>query len=81
MPLKCNTKKIPFCMSSGKLFLKHGLKDDHWVGHKVMKPVDDVEFKKRKELREGKNDKSDNFEMEILDEGTLDKALESTEKL
>ena len=32
-------------------------------------------------LREGNNSKSDNFEMDILDEGALDKALEGPEKL
>ena len=41
-----------------------------------MKPVDDVEFQKRNAWREVKNYKRDNFEMEILDEGALDKALE-----
>ena len=46
-----------------------------------MKPVDTVEFKKRKALQEGKNGESDNFDMEILDEGALDKALEGFEKL
>ena len=46
-----------------------------------MKPVDTVVFQKRKAPREGKNDKIDNFEMEILDECALDKALEGPEKL
>ena len=41
-----------------------------------MKPVDDVEFQKRNAWREVKNYKWDNFEMEILGEGALDKALE-----
>ena len=40
-----------------------------------MKPVDDMAFNKRKATREGNNDKSDNFEMEILDEGALNKVL------
>ena len=40
--LKCDDKKTPFCMSSKKFFLKDCLHDNHWVGHSVMKPVDDV---------------------------------------
>ena len=40
-----------------------------------MKSVGAVEFQKIKSMREGKNDKSDNFEMDILDKGALDKAL------
>ena len=46
-----------------------------------MKPFNSVEAQKRKATRKGKNDKSDNFEMEILDEGALDKALEGPEEL
>ena len=45
-----------------------------------MKPVYDVVFQKIKSMREGNNDKIDNFEMEILDEVTLDKALTVPEK-
>ena len=62
-------------MFSNKLILKYGLQDNHWVGNSVMKQVDAVVFQKRKALRYGKNDKSNNFEMEIIDEGDLDKAL------
>ena len=40
-----------------------------------MKPVYSAEFQKRRALREGKNDKIDNFEIDILDEGVLDKAM------
>ena len=32
-------------------------------------------FQKIKAIREGKNDQSENFEMKILDEGALDKAM------
>ena len=46
-----------------------------------MKLVDAVVFQGKKALREGKNDKSDNFEMDILNENALDKALEGPEKL
>ena len=46
-----------------------------------MKPVDYVVFQRRNVLREGNSDKSENFEMEILGEGVLDKALEGPEKL
>ena len=45
------------------------------MGHLVMKPVDTVEFQKRKAPREGNNNGINNFEMEILDEGLLDKAM------
>ena len=45
-----------------------------------MKPVDAEEFQKRKAPREGNNDKSDNFEMKILDEGAIDKALKGPGK-
>ena len=37
-------------------------------------------FQNIKALREGNNDESDNFEMDILDEGDLDKVLEGPEK-
>ena len=70
MPLKHDSKKIPFCMSYKKLFLKDGLQDNHWVGQSSMKWVD----------RWGKNDERDNFEMDILDEGALDKVLIIPEK-
>ena len=40
-----------------------------------MKPVDAVAFKKIKATREGNNNERDNFEIEIIDEGALDKAL------
>ena len=46
-----------------------------------MKPVDDVEFQKIKTMRERNNYESDNFEIEILDESALDKALLVTEKI
>ena len=81
VPLKRDTKKTLFCISSDNFFLKYGLQYNHWVGHSVKITVDTVEFKKRKALWEGKNGESDNFDMEILDEGALDKALEGSEKL
>ena len=40
-----------------------------------MKPVDAVVFQKIKSMREGNNDESNNFEMDILDEVALDKSL------
>ena len=75
MPLKRGTKKNPYFISSTKLFLKDILQDNHWVGHSVMKPVVAVLFHKIISMREGNNYESDNFEMDILDEGALDKAL------
>ena len=44
-----------------------------------MKPVYVVEFQKIKPIREDSNDEIDNFEVEILDEGALDKSLEVPE--
>ena len=45
-----------------------------------MKPVDYAEHQKVKATREVKNYESDNFEMEIIDEGALDKVLTVPEK-
>ena len=45
-----------------------------------MKLIDAVVFWKRKAMIEGSNDQSKNFEMDILDEGALYKALTVTEK-
>ena len=44
-----------------------------------MRLVDAVAFQKRKSMREGNNDKINNFEMEILDDSELDKALEGND--
>ena len=66
-------------MSFDKSFFKYGLQYNHWVSHLVMKIVYYVVFQKVKLIREGNNDKNDNFEMDISDEGTLDKVLEVTE--
>ena len=38
-------------------------------------------FQNRKSTREGKNDKSDNFEMDIIYEGALNTALEVPAKI
>ena len=48
MPLKLNTKKTPFFMSSAKLCLKEDLQYNHWFVQSVIIPVDDVVFQKRK---------------------------------
>ena len=45
-----------------------------------MKPLDDVAFQKIKSMWKCNNDDSDNFEMDILDEGALDKALKVPRK-
>ena len=58
----------------------NGLKYNHWVRHSVIKSFDSMAFQKRKSTREGKNDKSDNFEMDIFDEVVLDKAQTVPEK-
>ena len=59
-----------------KVLLKYGLQNNYWFGHSVMKPVDAVEFQKRKSAREVNNEEIENFEIESIDECALDKALE-----
>ena len=59
MPLKRNNKKTQFCMFSNKLFLNDFLKDNHWMGHSVIKPFDYVVFCQIKALIEGDNDESE----------------------
>ena len=46
----------------------------------MIKPVEGVESKKINSLREGNRNKSENFEMEIIDEGAVYKTLEGSEK-
>ena len=79
VPMKCDNKKTQFCISSNKLCLRDGLKDDHWVGHSFLEPLDDVVSKKIKSLREGNNDEWNNFEREIIGWGALDGSLEGPE--
>ena len=47
----------------------------------MIKHVDALESHKIKALREGKNDKIDNFKINILDEYAVDKPLEDPEAL
>ena len=56
MPLKRYTKKTPFFMSSNKFISKYSIHDNNWVRNSVMKPVDAMEFHKRKKLRQGNNE-------------------------
>ena len=51
VPLKVDTKKSPFCMSSHKFFLKYSIHSNNWVEKSVTKPVDSVVFHKIKALR------------------------------
>ena len=51
VPLKRDTKKTQFCMSTKKFFLRDGIHNNHRVGHSVMKLVDAVVFKKRNALK------------------------------
>ena len=60
---------------SSNMFKKHGLQYNHWVGNSVMKPVYAVVFQKIKARREGNNEESKIFEMEIFDKGALEKVL------
>ena len=50
-------KNNPFYTSSEKCFLKDVNRDNHWVGHSVMKPVDDEFFQRRRDIKEGVDDK------------------------
>ena len=75
VPLKRDTNKTPFCMFSKKDIFKNVLQDNNRVRNSVMKPVHAVEFRKIKKMREGNNDKSNNFETEIIYDGVLDNAL------
>ena len=54
--------------------------DNHWVGHSVIKPVDAVDAQKIKATRQVNNSKINYFEMDITDEGALDKSLQVTGK-
>ena len=80
MPMKHDTWKNQFCMSSNKFFIKYGLQNNHWFGKSLMKPTDAVVFQKREAIREGNDETSENFEIEVPAEGTLDKVLVVTEK-
>ena len=40
---------------------------NHWVGHSVVKLVDDESFQKSKDNKEWGNKKHDEFDMEILE--------------
>ena len=56
MPLKQDTKKTTFFISSNKFFFKEGLQDNHWVENLVMKSVYALAFKKQKKTDEGNHD-------------------------
>ena len=62
-------------MSSNMIIIKYGIQYNYWVGRSVMKTVDDVAFKKRNSMIEVNDESSENFEMEVLSEVALDKAL------
>ena len=79
MSLKRGAKNTQLCMPSNEFFSEDSLQDNHWVGHLVMKLVDVEVFHKIKALRECNDDKSENFEMKIIYEGVLYKALEGHE--
>ena len=61
-------------MSSNKVFVKDGPRDNHLFIQSVMKPVDAVDFQNRGSIIELYDESSGNFEMDILDENALDKA-------
>ena len=41
--------------------------DSHWVGHLVMKLVNDELFQRRNYIKEGGDEKNDDFDMDILE--------------
>ena len=53
---------------------------NHWVVNPVIKPVDAESFQRIKYENEGGNEKNDDFDMDILEEGYLDKALNAEKK-
>ena len=69
------TKKEPLLYIFRKLILKDEKTNNHCAGHSVMKPVDAEQFQRRKDIKEGGNKKNDDFDMDILREGALEKAL------
>ena len=54
--------------------------DNHWVGHSLMKQVDSKSFQRRKDTKEGGDDKNDDFDMEILEKGPPQKTLNTENK-
>ena len=82
MPCQLNAilRRLHFvCLLEKKL--KDSLEDDYWIEHSVMQPVDAVDVQKINPMKEGKYYKCDDFEMNIIDEVALDKALTVTGKL
>ena len=57
-----------------KYSLKVGKMDNFWVGHSVVKPVYAESFQRRKDIKKGGDGENDDFDMEILVEGALEKA-------
>ena len=41
--------------------------DSHWVGHLVMKLVNYELFQRRNDIKEGGDEKNDDFDMDILE--------------
>ena len=66
VPLKCDTKKTPFCMFSNKLFLKDGLNNNNWAENSVIKPVNATEVKKRKAPRDEPMKKATTLKWRLL---------------
>ena len=73
-------KKKTFCTSSGKCFQKCVKNDNNWAGHSVVKPVDAESFQRIKHIKQGGDNKNYDFDMDILEEGALEKALNVKKK-
>ena len=54
--------------------------DTHWVGYSVIIPVDAEYFLKRKDIQEVGDKKNDDFDMDILEKGYLEKVLNPKKK-
>ena len=75
-----NLIKNPFCTFLGKLFLKDGKIDNHWVGPSLKKLVYAEWFQRRKDTKKGGEEKNDDFDIDIIEEFALDMALNYKKK-
>ena len=60
-------KNNPFFTSSSKYLLKYEHFDNRWFEHSVMKTVDAESFQRRKDIKEGRNKKNNDFDRDILE--------------
>ena len=80
MPIKRDIKNNSFFTFFIKILLNNGNTDNHWFGKSVTKLVDAESFQKIKYIQEGHDKKNDSSDMEIIEKGTLEKALNVKKK-